>query len=136
MEIAGLIPIWVTTPYVDEQTDVYQSHTVYINKRKFVGNIQENFSELDVKIYGEILNQMQKIYTNTPPPIAAKDSIYFAEPIAVGTIEIGGVSFDIYPKGVAVAFKPKSQYINVSKPINPTCTNIKFEPLISEVSYA
>lgn len=125
MEVRALVPIWVTTPKVI--TVDYEQSAVYINLRQFKGNVQETFSELELKVYGEILNQMQKIYTQTPPPVLAKDNIYFAKPEAIGTTEIDGVLYDTYLPGVAVAEKPKSQYLGVSKPTNPTYTNIKFE---------
>lgn len=131
MEIGALVDIWVTTPFIIPQckeTD-WVDKSYYINLRTFKGNVQESFSELELKVYGEVLNQMQKIFTNVPPLVLAKDQIYFTEPIANGTILIDGVLFKTYPKGVATAEKPKSQYIGVNKPINPTYINIKFDPL-------
>lgn len=124
MEINSLVGFWVTTPVI--LIEDYEEMIYYTNKRYFRGNIQENFSELELKIYGEILNQMQKIYTETSIDIKAGDNIYFSEPITNGQHMINDELVDTYNKGEAVAEKPKSSYIGVNRLINPTYTNIRF----------
>lgn len=119
MELNALVDIWVTTPIIE--TFDFQENIKYVNLRKFKGNVQESFSKLEYKIYGEVLDQMQKIFTQSIPPINAKDNIYFEEPIAL----MNGT----FSQGVAIAEKPKSQYIGTNRIKNPTYTNIKFIPI-------
>ena len=124
MEIRNKINIWVTTPII--QVDDFEEKTVYTNLRKISCNVQENFSSLEFKVYGEILSQMAKVYTSIVPPIKAKDNVYFEEPEPIGTKAIGTDSILIYNKGVAEAEKPKQSYMSLNKITNPTTTNIKY----------
>lgn len=126
MEIRALQTIWATTPVVVVVN--YEEQRFFINKRSFQGNRQTDFSAVEFQVFGEVLNQKQRIYTSTPPPIMAGDYLYSSEPHPIGKREIDGVEQDIYPKGEAVAQKPKRQYEPpYNPPINPTSTLIQFE---------
>lgn len=119
--------MWVTTPV--ECHREYKWQTDYINLREVRVNRQATFSELELKVYGEILNSMQKLYTDNVPAIKEKDSIYLIKPNPIGEKEVNGVMQIVYAQGVATAEQPKPQYIGVNRIRNPTYTNIKFNPV-------
>ncbi len=123
MIIQDLIKIWVCDRY--EMVVDGETKTFHINPRSMDVNIQTDYTEIDLKEFGETVNEIIKIRTDTIPDIAKGCTIYLSEPAQSGEIVIGEETNPTYPRGNYTVISVKPTYIGGSHIINPTITTAR-----------
>lgn len=97
MKIQNLAQIWVCSP--KEVNDYGQITNIYINLRSMWANVQRDYNETDIAEYGQTINEVVKVRTQTFPEIREFDHLYLTEPEIKETMEIDGESYGNYGQG-------------------------------------
>lgn len=118
MRLDNMTAVWVATP----KTKVEHGVPVmcYTDLREAFCNIQTDYSELDLKEYGETIHEIVKLRTTRVPDIRKGDMIYLSKPPAVGEVEIDGKTYSDYGKGDYRVESVKPSRHNQSLLRNPT----------------
>lgn len=97
MKIQNLTQIWVCSP--KEVNDYGQITNIYINLRSMWANVQRDYNETDIAEYGQTVNEVVKVRTQTLPTIREFDHLYLTKPEIKETMEIDGESYGNYGQG-------------------------------------
>lgn len=97
MKIQNLTQIWVCSP--KEINDYGQITNIYTNLRSLWANVQRDYNETDIAEYGQTINEVVKVRTQTLPAICEFDHLYLTKPEIKETIEIDGGSHGNYGQG-------------------------------------
>lgn len=118
MRTQNLSPLWATE-YVSEIVDG-ETVGAYTNLQEFSGNIQTDYSELDLQEYGETVNELIKIRAEHEPPLKKGDYIYLSCPPKQGVVAVNGVDIPDYGQGDYRVESIKPAFIGVDVFRNPT----------------
>ncbi|MCY1715221.1 hypothetical protein [Caproiciproducens galactitolivorans] len=92
----------------------------YTNLRKSNLNVQTDYSELDLQTYGQTVNEIIKLRSNTLPDISEGDYLYMTKPTVQRTFTIGGVAYDDYGQGEYQVESIRPAFVGVKTIRNPT----------------
>lgn len=87
MRTATLAKVYATTYLPEIQHGVPVGG--YTNLRTLKLNVQTDYSELDLQTYGQTVNEIIKLRSNTLPDLVKGDYLYLTEPTVQGTFQIG-----------------------------------------------
>ena len=118
MILQDLITLWACSR-VTKNVDGEPQKT-YRDLRSFYANVQTDYTEIDVAEFGEAINEVIKIRTDTPPPVSKNDTLYFLKPSVVGAVPSAGENKPAYPQGEYTVLSVKSAYIGGNHIKNPT----------------
>lgn len=91
-----MVTVWAASP-VRGRAD-FEPVTAYINLRELRANIQTDYSELDLKQYGNTVNEMVKLRFDADPGLSADDMIYLSKPTGQD-VTLDGTQYTDYGKG-------------------------------------
>ena len=111
-------------------SEIQHGETVggYTNLRKIDLNTQTDYSQLDIEEFGQAVNEIIKLRSDTLPDIANGDYLYFTAPTKQGTFEVKGVTYDDYGKGEYQITGVNPAMKNVQVIRNPTLIQAKLAP--------
>lgn len=118
MKRLTMVKVWACAP-VTQNWDG-EIHTANRNPQAFYANIQSDRNAVDAAAYGETLDQIIKLRTDTLPPVEVSHAIYLTKPEPIGTAELDGVSYDDYGPGEYLVQSVSPAVIGVSAVRNPT----------------
>lgn len=91
-----MVTVWAATPLTTRED--FEQTTVYINLRALKANIQTDYSELDLKEYGDTVKEMVKLRFDRVPQVANRDMVYLIKPVGL-TKTVGGTEVLDFGKG-------------------------------------
>lgn len=92
----------------------------FTNLRSFQLNGQTDYSQLDIEEFGQAVNEIIKLRSDTLPDIANGDYLYFTKPAVKGTFTIGDKTYDDYGQGEYQVTAVNPAMKNVQTVRNPT----------------
>lgn len=97
----------------------------YTNLRELFLNVQTDYSELDLQTYGQTINEIIKLRSDTLPNLIKGDYLYMTQPKKQGTFEIDGITYDDYGEGEYQVESIKPAYMGTATIKNPTLIEAK-----------
>ena len=118
MRTATLATVYATT-YLSE---IKHGETVggYTNLRELRLNVQTDYSELDLQTYGQTVNEIIKLRSNSLPDLAKGDYLYLTVPTVKGTFELDGQTYDDYGPGEYQVESIRPAFVGIHTVRNPT----------------
>lgn len=92
----------------------------YTDLRSFDLNGQTDYSQLDIEEFGQAVNEIIKLRSDTVPDIKNGDYLYFTAPTKKGTFEIDGKTYDDYGQGEYQVVGVNPAMKNMQSIRNPT----------------
>ena len=88
--------LWVATPLRVRKD--FEPITIYTNIRALQANIQTDYNELDLKQYGNTVNELIKLRFPSPPELSIDDMLYLKKPEGTN-MTVGEQALVDYGKG-------------------------------------
>lgn len=96
MRLCDKATVWAATPIRGRED--FEPVVVYGDLREMKANLQTDYSELDLKQYGQTIDELVKLRFDEMPRLANGDMIYLSKPDG-SAATVGGAEFIDYGRG-------------------------------------